>query len=310
MEAMDFRATLPHYAAFLSRPREERLQAVASQLLSPPTDAQQKRLQEIRDAFTVQPPEHVLRSLGRLWNEVLVAYESRVPAEAPAMPISLGPDTIAVVLGGKLIKNDGLHGVGDRLVEALLQVSPAVKVVSFARNRSDGEAPAGRHHHHFTSLSPLMDHVRSLKAPHSKIVFCYTICLTNDNGENQVNIDAMESFITAAGDLLADPNVSVLVTDSFHSSSSAAGHEDNIPRNYVRAGCALNAPWNARPACQNASRAEVRLSASKCRHGLPSLRSCARLIGPPRLWGMQGGDGHPACGGGVCPDPWREHDVS
>ena len=55
---MDFRATLPHYAAFLSRPREERLQAVASQLLSPPTETQQKRLQEIRDAFTVQPPEH------------------------------------------------------------------------------------------------------------------------------------------------------------------------------------------------------------------------------------------------------------
>ena len=234
-EQMAYRDEYSFFRNFLSFPRDERQQILQDAFLNPKTEAEKTRLNDIVELInTANTPDEKKAALGALnqnWNSIMTRIEQDYPDQNPT-DITLGPDVLSVVLGGK--RTSGLHGAGDQLVEQLLEQEDS-EVMSFSRSEgSVNDDLKSKRHTHFTSQTSLLEAVAREKGPSTRVVFFYTIGLTGDNGQNEVNNTMVDDLITSFIDRgwLIDPNVFIVHTSTYHASAKTAGHEDNLSANY------------------------------------------------------------------------------
>ena len=221
-EQMAYRDEYSFFRNFLSFPRDERQQILQDAFLNPKTEAEKTRLNDIVELInTANTPDEKKAALGALnqnWNSIMTRIEQDYPDQNPT-DITLGPDVLSVVLGGK--RTSGLHGAGDQLVEQLLEQEDS-EVMSFSRSEgSVNDDLKSKRHTHFTSQTSLLEAVAREKGPSTRVVFFYTIGLTGDNGQNEVNNTMVDDLITSFIDRgwLIDPNVFIVHTSTYHASA-------------------------------------------------------------------------------------------
>jgi len=245
-EAMKFRDSQPFYNAFLSYKREDR-QRICEKEFTDPEDAESKRqLEEMKKIMNEVDPDdedtqvNVLRRLYIFWNNSLSKLEQQMPDQAPKDPAKFPEGTLGVVLGGRLRdSSNSLEGLGDALVSNMLQLGGVV-TVSYSRNAVEPKlleglsAEKAERYTHFQDLELLVKHTAQARKQNKKVVFFYTLAATNDNGNNICNEEDLSKFLGQCKGLglLQDNNVRFIHTSSFHASSKAAGHEDNLEDNY------------------------------------------------------------------------------
>ena len=227
---MSFRTTYNFFADFLKFPREERQKICEELFLNPESQDDIYILNNIKsminNASTYEERKNSLEFLNKQWNDQLFKIEDTHPS---LVNISLEQDVLQVVIGGK--QTDGLRGVGDQIVEQLLENGDS-RVLSFSR--TDISNSPRENYTHFTEINKLIKTVVDKKASYKKVVFFYTLGVTGDNGKNSINNDLVEKFITLLKDsnLLNDPNVVIIQTSSYHVSPKSAGYEDSLSSNY------------------------------------------------------------------------------
>ena len=235
VEQMAYRNEYSFFRAFLSFSRDERQATLADAFLNPQTEAEELELNQliemINNAKTSDSQVAALGALNQNWNSIIAGIEEGYPDQNPT-DITLGPDVLSVVLGGK--RTGGLHGAGDQLVEQLLEQQDS-KVMSFSRSEGPPHNDSkSKRHTHFTSQASLLEAVAKEKGPSTRVVFFYTIGLTGDNGQNEVNntmVDELIALFNVHG-WLSDPNIFIIHTSTYHASAKTAGHEDNLAANY------------------------------------------------------------------------------
>jgi len=234
-EQMAYRDEYSFFKAFLSFPRDERHKRLDDAFSEPKTEAEKARLAEIiemiNSAETGDAKEASLRALNQNWNSIIAKVEQAYPDQNPT-DLTLGPDVLSVVLGGK--RTNGLQGAGDQIVAQLLEQEEA-KVMSFSRSEgSPYDDSKSKRHTHFTSQTSLLEAVAKEKGPSTRVVFFYTIGLTGDNGQNAANNTMVKELIVSFNGQgwLTDPNVFIVQTSTYHASAKTAGHEDNLSASY------------------------------------------------------------------------------
>lgn len=244
-EAMKFRDGREFFRNFLCFDRDARKATCEVAFTSPEDVTQKKALDDIICGInSVDPADtteqgRLLKSLYVIWNNQLEELEKTQWAnQGPVEPIKLPSNTIVAVLGGKYTDPTCpafFRGTGDWIVADLLEHSGAQSVHSHSRSATlvQPQKNATSYMHH-QKVDGLVEQIAKEKGPDTKVIFIYTIGLTNANGDCSVNSDCINTFTAAcdAHGLLSDPNVRVVHTSSFHASSKAAGHEDNLQDNY------------------------------------------------------------------------------
>jgi len=234
-EQMAYRDEYSFFTAFLSFPREERQKILSDAFLEPKTEAEKAQLAEIIENFnsakTSDEKKAALGALNLSWNSILARVEQAYPDQNPT-DLTLGPNVLSVVLGGKRVS--GLQGAGDQIVDQILDQEDS-KVMSFSRSEgSVYDDSKSKRHTHFTSQTSLLEAVAKAKGSSTRVVFFYTIGLTGDNGQNGDNNTKVKELIASLQEQgwLSDPNVYIVHTSTYHASAKTAGHQDNLSANY------------------------------------------------------------------------------